>query len=156
MSIKLPPLRPFDTYECDGYTEKDYCDDGLYVTVEEVEARERILLARIKELEADAAQPVAWQYRYSPDHDWQYVGAHSARVLVGDGDEYRALYAAPQAPPAAVPEGYVLVPVEPTINMLQAALDVSRRQGNLIPVTREYHIAEILWRAMLAAERKGE
>ena len=51
MSVKMPPLRPFDTYECDGYTEKDYCDDGLYVTVEEVEARERILLARVERLE---------------------------------------------------------------------------------------------------------
>jgi len=44
---ELPPLRPFDTFECDGYTEKRYCNDGLYVTVEEVEARERILLARV-------------------------------------------------------------------------------------------------------------
>lgn len=54
MSIKLPPLRPFDTYECAGFTGKVYYDDGLYVAVEEVEARERILLARVAELEADA------------------------------------------------------------------------------------------------------
>jgi hypothetical protein len=61
----------------------------------------------------DAAQPVAWQYRHSPEHEWQNVPAHSARCLRGDGDEYRALYAAPQAPPAAVPIGrFVIKPGE--------------------------------------------
>jgi len=48
---ELPPLRPFYAYQGNGYTGKDYCDTGPYVTVEEVEARERIFLARVAELE---------------------------------------------------------------------------------------------------------
>ena len=38
------------------------------------------------------------------------------------------IYAAPQAPPAAVPAGYALVPVEPTEAMLNAARDWSLKK----------------------------
>lgn len=67
MSIELPPLTTYD-HECvDDYGDfrSKMVEDNLgeWVRVIEVEARERILLARIAELEADAER-----YRWLRDH----------------------------------------------------------------------------------------
>jgi hypothetical protein len=49
------------------------------------------------------AEPVAWQYRRNDSSEW--VTLPHWPCLLGDGDERRPLYAAPQ-PQAAVPEGW--------------------------------------------------
>lgn len=76
----------------------------------------------------------------------------------------RVARAAMAATPAA-PPGFVLVPVEPTVGMLQAALENSRygekRYGVVEPVAALPHCYEMAaaqqaWAAMLAAAPKQE
>ena len=83
------------------------------------------------------------------DHDYGHeIPAYVVRDLLA------ALDAAPQAPPAAVPAGYALVPVEPTEAMLDAGHAAAWRR---IPSCFDMTDAEIVYRSMLAAaERKGE
>jgi len=60
-------------------------------------------------------EPVAWQFRFKHNlGEWRGCTSGDA-LLYGDMDEYetRAIY--------AIPEGYVVVPVEPTEAMVQAA-----------------------------------
>lgn len=78
---------------------------------------------RIAELEAELAalkaqEPVAWRYKCSRGH-WRYVKGRT-----GWENEYptlkpEPLYARPV--PVKVPEGWKLVPVEPTGEMLRAS-----------------------------------
>ncbi|MBA4282215.1 hypothetical protein [Ralstonia sp.] len=67
-----------------------------------------------------------------------------------EGKSRVPLYLAPQAPPAAVPDGYVPVPVEPTQAMLDAVGQCS------IPVGKEWldQSNREVWATMLAAANK--
>lgn len=68
---------------------------------------------------------------------------------------YRAGFEAgrTEAPPAAVPAGYVLVPVEPTQKMVKAFQDQMLREFGM-RTTAGYHGR--VYRAMLAAAKEGE
>lgn len=95
-----------------------------------------------------AAVPIAWIHagdvesqRQNPDN--------VAYVLAKPSHGYVPLYAAP--PAAAVPEGYALVPVEPTKVMLDAGHAAA---WSFIPSCFDMTDAEIVYRAMLAASRK--
>ena len=51
----------------------------------------------------------------------------------------------------------VLVPREPTLPMLQAALDWNRSEKpHNVVISREYHVATQMWKAMLAAAEEGK
>lgn len=102
----------------------------------------------LAELGLTQAEPVAWQYRRSPDSQWLPVCAGSALALVGDGDEYRPLYPAPQPQPQAEPVGeWVMVPRE----RVQHACDLlaERVYGN--KARSPGHNARLVLEAMLAA-----
>lgn len=46
----------------------------------------------------------------------------------------------------------VYVPVKPSPMMLQAVVEVNRRDGKpMIPIATEYAVAELVWAAMIAA-----
>ncbi|HFF8968250.1 hypothetical protein [Serratia marcescens] len=97
------------------------------------------------------AQSVAWEMRYWNSghncwHDWERITeekhAELSIAFATDSDhEFRVLYDAPPAP--AVPDGWKLVPVEPTEEMLRAAY---RESG--VYSAKAY-------RAMLAAAPEG-
>lgn len=80
-----------------------------------------------------ADQPVAWITRQTKDGkqrlEFGHVASNIEYCKVHHEWEWQPLYLAPQAPPAAaVPEGYALVPVEPTEAMLNAARDWSLKK----------------------------
>lgn len=64
-------------------------------------------------------------------------------------EEITRLRAALAAPPVA--PGWVLVPVEPTLAMQQAALDASRAGKRLLPDCAELWASALVYAAMLAA-----
>jgi hypothetical protein len=67
-----------------------------------------------------------------------------------------------QAQQVAVPAGYVLVPIEPTIWMQQAALDACRKVPPTfdgcaaLPIGYELSASAFVYRAMLAAAPQGD
>ena len=77
-----------------------------------------MLRETIAALEADLAakvEPVAYRYKFTADLQWQYTEnkEHAHRLAIVE-----PVYATPQQ---AVPAGFVLVPIEPTEEMLDAA-----------------------------------
>ncbi|EAS1876535.1 DUF551 domain-containing protein [Salmonella enterica] len=87
-------------------------DSNVMLPAEEAEELARIALASLE------AKPVAWEcgeniILFNPDT----VEAYAKRVEISP----KPLYAAPPAP--VVPDGYALVPVEPTDEMIAAAMN---------------------------------
>lgn len=85
---------------------------NVILPAEEAEELARIALASLE------AKPVAWEcgeniILFNPDT----VEAYAKRVEISP----KPLYAAPPAP--VVPDGYALVPVEPTDEMIAAAMN---------------------------------
>lgn len=97
-----------------------------------------------------AEQPVAWITRQTKDGKQRLEFGHVATNIeycnVHHEWEWQPLYLAPQAPPAAVPAGYALVPVEPTPGMVLALAEkIARGFGG-----------KAAYRAMLAAAERVE
>lgn len=97
----------------------------------------------------DAQQPVAWRYTADDGYSSFQVSAPSVLIRYRYKD-WTPLYAAPPAPEqrscetatCAVPEGYAMVPVEPTEKMLE--------EGGM------WTDAYAIWEAMLAAAQAKE
>lgn len=87
-------------------------EHGSPVTSEQITEGDRVILQRTWDSMIAAAPAasegedgaVAWQYRRQPGAPWQSVDSQPARVLVGDGDEYRPLYTRPAAQVGATPK----------------------------------------------------
>jgi len=85
-------------------------------------------------------KPVAWQYR-SASGEWKIGSDYSRDLMERNGYETRDLY--------AIPEGYVVVPVEPT----QKQLDASLREI----AESEFSCAKDVYDAMIkAAQEEAE
>lgn len=78
----------------------------------------------------EKAEPVATRFRrksgHQTDMQWSIVGGTEAFRYFGNDGDYEAelLYTAPPAERVRVPDGWKLVPVEPTQEMIKACIDV--------------------------------
>lgn len=87
-------------------------------------------------------EPVAWQFRHKPTNaSWNYCSKTDAAEFAAIGDyETRPLY--------AIPEGYKVVPVEPTEAMLRAGREVF---GEHVEDTDSDYLR--IYRAMIEGEQ---
>lgn len=103
-------------------------------------------------------EPEAWFYRGdSKGHGWSYIGAKptfmcwSGKVLNNSPlfteSQLQQAYAAGLR--EAVPEGWQLVPIDPTDAMIEAGDSTHEQMGIRDPTVH-------VWEAMLAAARRGE
>ena len=100
----------------------EWCNDGWRATCKRLANEVRLLRAELSALRRQ--EPVCVQHRVpNLDVAGRCVGYSAWRVGEGfPGWPHRKLYAAPVAQPAVcVPEGWKLVPVEPTEEMLASA-----------------------------------
>lgn len=93
-------------------------------------------------------QPVAWRFRFRASDGWSEWTAVSdqPQARASDNFQIEPLYAAPSGEGVSpIPEGWKLVPIEPTEEMHVAAVrTIQRCRGNADFPPR-------VWRAMLAA-----
>ncbi|HEP9800787.1 TPA: hypothetical protein VDW15_004472 [Pseudomonas aeruginosa] len=108
-------------------------------------------LARVAELEAKLSDPTAV-------HQWQFSNAWfdgSEEVVLKAGKEgspIRTLYTAPVAHAQhSVPDGYALVPLEPTDDMLVAGQEAWTHKMERRGALEDCEEAGDVYRAMLAA-----
>lgn len=93
------------------------------------------LRSRVDELESGRGEPVAWSFR---EYVWATgLGAHVWREKLEreapdleetDFRDLEPLFTAPPAPVAVVPDGWKLVPVEPTEYMMKVARGLTLQQ----------------------------
>lgn len=92
-------------------------------------------------------EAVAWQCQISVDGTWATVNSKAlADHAASAGCEVRPLYTAPAV--AGVPEGYAVVPVEPTTEQISAAREETDRQFDTYG-ERPYH--DDIYRVMVKA-----
>ncbi|MFZ4835926.1 hypothetical protein [Rouxiella sp. Mn2063] len=125
-------------------------DNTVIFAVNEVTALARIALA------AKSAEPVAWvtwhQGFRAPDDCEEYLNAytHATEEKSCDGSSAFPVYDKPYLNTPEIPEGYKLVPVEPSLKMMEAAVTCEDASfdddSDMICI---HH--EVIYKAMLAA-----
>lgn len=100
------------------------------------------------------AEPVAWRYRFVVDRDgglsdW-FVVEDAASIPTHQQQTVQPLYTRPQ--PVAWPEGFKLVPVEPTEAMFAAGMDpIFDYLNDATDTLKSEDTLAAVWTAMLSA-----
>lgn len=106
------------------------------------------ILASLRRLQAiEQQEPVSWQFYQNSQwsHGSEY---HNHRENTEQGGiPVRDLYALPVSP--AIPEGYALLPIEPTVKMLDACLVNGATEAQ----RKVKNVYADIWSKMLAASK---
>lgn len=86
------------------------------------------LQARVAELESGRGEPVAWAVFDNGFIDDHTVVKTVAAEWADRGSEVTPLFTSPPAPVAVVPDGWKLVPIEPTEHMMRVARGLTLQQ----------------------------
>lgn len=146
MSV-LSKDRVREIFMAHGFTVKDgQTDLKPYVYA----AAEALVEAAVR-AEREGAEPVLYQYRFQG----MYGDVWRTSPVEWNGlkpVETRALYTHPPQASATVPEGMVLVPIEPMESMLESARLATESEG----LTTTTWLRNCVYRAMLAAAPSPE
>lgn len=94
------------------------------------------------------AEPVAWRHDEGPFGPVATCHKNAAENWLANGFNLKELFQTPPAPLPAIPDGWKLVPVEPTWEMLSANGCVKHHDGQ---ECSHHENRKRIWRAMLAA-----